>query len=73
MTIRLPSAVKQRLQSLAEATSRSKSWLAADAICNYLDLEEWQIQETLAGLNEADQGDFASDEEVHQLLGRWIP
>jgi RHH-type transcriptional regulator, rel operon repressor / antitoxin RelB len=36
-----------------------------------VELEEWQIEEIKKGLDEADRGEFASDEEVEQLLKRW--
>ena len=34
------------------------------------DLERWQIEEIKKGLEEADRGEFASDEEVQQTLNR---
>ncbi len=71
MTVRVPAEMKERLERLSEATSRSKSWLATDALRRYLELEEWQIAETQAGLREADAGDFASDAEVQAVFSRW--
>jgi len=71
MTIRLDDAEKDRLDQLAEATQRSKSFLAAEAIRSYLDSNEWQIAQTQAALNEADAGDFASDEDVAALARKW--
>jgi predicted transcriptional regulator len=37
------------------------------------DLEEWRIEEIKKGLAEADRREFASDEEVEQVLNRWTP
>lgn len=71
MTIRLDDAVKDRLDRLADATHRSKSFLAADAILEYINLNEWQIQEIQAALKEADAGDFATDEQVKTLADKW--
>ena len=39
---------------------RTKSYVAAEAIRAYMDLNEWQIGEIKAALKEADAGDFAS-------------
>lgn len=64
LTLRVPAEVKQQLDKLAEATHRSKSWLAGEAIQRYLDLEAWQIGEISEALAEADAGDFAPDDEV---------
>ncbi len=71
MTVRLPNEIKRRLDKLAKATDRSKSWLAADAIRAYIEIQEWQIQEIKAGLEEADAGNFASDEEVRAVVKKW--
>jgi predicted transcriptional regulator len=35
------------------------------------DLEQWQIKEIKKGIAEADRGEFASDDEVEQVLKRW--
>jgi RHH-type rel operon transcriptional repressor/antitoxin RelB len=64
MTIRLDDDVKDRLEQLAESTQRSKSFLAAEAIRQFVETSEWQIAEIHAALKEADAGDFASDEEL---------
>ena len=71
MTIRLEPALKQRLDQLAEATQRSKSFLAAQAIREFVDLNEWQIQEIRSAIAEADRGDFASDDLVEDVLSKW--
>ena len=71
MTVRIGDDIKDRLDVLAEATQRSKSFLAAEAIREYVELNEWQIGETRAALAEADAGDFASDKEVRVLARKW--
>ena len=71
MTVRLEDEVKYRLDVLAEATQRSKSFLAAEAIRVYVESNEWQIGEIQAALKEADAGDFASDKDVAALARKW--
>lgn len=71
MTIRLEDAIKDKLEQLADATHRSRSFLAAEAIREYVEVNEWQIQEIHAALAEADAGDFASDEDVKALQDKW--
>jgi predicted transcriptional regulator len=70
LTLRVPVEVKQQLDKLADATHRSKSWLAGEAIQRYLDLEAWQIGEIEQALVEADAGDFATDEELAAVKAR---
>lgn len=71
MTVRLEDDIKERLDILAEATHRSKSFLAAEAIREFVELNEWQIQETRTALAEADAGDFAGENEVRALARKW--
>ena len=71
MTLRLEDDIKKRLEALAEATQRSKSFLAAEAVRDYVELNEWQLQETRQALAEADAGDFASAEDVAALAAKW--
>lgn len=71
LTLRVPAEVKEQLDKLANATHRSKSWLAGEAIRQYLDLEAWQIGEISQALNEADTGDFATDAEVAALKAKY--
>jgi RHH-type rel operon transcriptional repressor/antitoxin RelB len=71
MTVRLEDEVKDRLELLSEATRRSKSFLAAEAIVAYIENNEWQIGETKAALKEADAGDFAGDKDVDALANKW--
>lgn len=71
MTVRLEDEVKDRLEHLADATQRSKSFLAAEAIRLFVENNEWQIGEIQAALEEARAGDFASEKEVAALARKW--
>jgi len=71
MTIRLEEDVKGRLDRLADATQRSKSCLAAEAIRQFVENNEWQLAEIRAAVLEADAGDFASEADVAALAAKW--
>ena len=71
MTIRLEDELKKRLEQLAEATKRSKSFIATEAIRDFVELNEWQIQEIQQAVKEADAGEFASEKEVKQTFAKW--
>jgi predicted transcriptional regulator len=64
MTIRLDDDLKDQLDQLATATQRSKSFLAAEAIREFIELNEWQVREIQQAIKEADAGEFATDSEV---------
>ena len=72
LTLRLDDELKGRLEKLAQSTRRSKSFLAAEAIREYVSINEWQITEIKKALKEADNGDFASEQEVRKVLGKWM-
>ena len=71
VTIRLEEATKNKLEKLADATHRSRSFLAAEAIKAYVESNEWQINEIHAAIKEADAGDFATEAEVQAVVEKW--
>lgn len=71
LTLRVPIEIKERLDKLADATNRSKSYLAGEALRQYIDLEAWQIGEIQQALKEADANDFASDAEIDAVVKKY--
>ena len=71
MTIRLEPELKSRLDKLATATHRSKSFLAAEAVREFIEINEWQIEEIRNAVKEADAEDFSSDREVRAVFNKW--
>ena len=74
MTIRVDADTKQRLERLAAATTRTRSLLSAEAIRTYQDMNEWQIQEIQAAVQEADAAapdNFIPYQKVQTWLHRW--
>lgn len=71
LTLRIHSSLKKKLDKLAKCTQRSRSFLAAEAIREYVELNEWQIEEIRKAIRLADAGDFASDEEVEEMFSKW--
>lgn len=71
LSVRVSDDLKRRLDDLAKTTRRSKSFLAAEAIEAYVELNEWQIEEIKAGLQEAREGKFAMPEEVEAVFAKY--
>lgn len=67
ITVRVDPEVAQRLQRLAEATRRTKSFLAAEAIEEYVALQEWQVAAIEAGGAQADREEGVELDEVKRL------
>lgn len=68
INIRLPEVLYEQIEDLSKATARTKSFLAIDALTNYVQRESWQINDIRKGLDEADSGDFASAKEVEAIF-----
>ena len=71
LTLRVDTKTKAKLDKLSQATKRSKSFLAAEAIERYLEVEAWQIREIKQALKEADAGDFVSDAEFASIVKKY--
>jgi RHH-type transcriptional regulator, rel operon repressor / antitoxin RelB len=71
LTIRLPKEDLERLEILARDTRRSRSFLAAEAIANYVKYHEWKIQAVREGIASAERGEWISDEAVDGWLASW--
>lgn len=68
ITVRIDDKIKDRLEKLAKATSRNKSYIVTHAIEDYLELNEWQIKEIKAAIKEADAGHLIDHDTV---LKKW--
>lgn len=67
-TIRVDADAKKRLERLAKSTGRSRSFLAAEAINGYLDINEWQVTGIKRAIASLDRGEgFA-----HDLVKDWV-
>ena len=68
LTVRIDSAIKDRLEGLANATKRSKSSLAAEGIEAFVELEERQIAGIKKAIASLDRGLGVT----HQEVEAWI-
>jgi predicted transcriptional regulator len=66
ITIRLAPEVIAKLDRLARATARTKSFLVADAIQEYLKVNEWQVEAIEEGVRQADEGRLITNDEVRK-------
>lgn len=71
ISVRVPKGIAKRLARLAEATSRSKSYVAGQAIEELLTLQKCQVKAIRQGVAEADAGRLVSHEEAVKRIKRW--
>jgi RHH-type rel operon transcriptional repressor/antitoxin RelB len=72
LNLRITDDMKQQLDALAEATGRNKSFLAVEALRDYLQREAWQVAEIRQAVKEADAEDFADETEVQAVRDKWL-
>lgn len=70
MTVRVEPEVKTKLDKLAKATARTKSFLIADAIREYVELNEWQIEAIQEGIRQADAGKLITHDKLKKKWAR---
>jgi RHH-type transcriptional regulator, rel operon repressor / antitoxin RelB len=70
-TLRVDATVKKRLEKLAKNTGRSRSFLAAEAITEYLSVNEWQVAGIKAAIESLDRGKGIPHQQVKEWVGSW--
>jgi len=66
LTVRVKPDTRNRIETLARVTCRSKSYVIEEALEQYLDINEWQVKGIQDALIEADSEDavFVDHNEV---------
>jgi len=70
-TVRVEREVKKRLEKLAKSTGRTRSFLAAEALNEYLDVNEWQVAGVKRAVASLDRGEGVSHQEVKNWVNSW--
>lgn len=70
MTVRLSEDLKGRISTLADATHRSQAFVVLQALNEYLENHEWQVQETIKAVKLADSSK-AEFENHNDLKAKW--
>ena len=71
LSVRMPDRLAERLDSLAKATDRSKSYLATMAIEEFVAIQEWQVQAIKEGIAEAEAGKIVAHQKAFKELKKW--
>lgn len=73
LSVRVPPKIIDQLETLSDSTRRTKSFLAAEAIENYLAVQAWQVNAIKKSLKKADSGkaNFISHDKVAAWIDSW--
>lgn len=67
--LRLSKKTKDMFQALADATGRTRAFLAQDAIERYLELESWQIKSIQECIKDVEDGHTVSIYDIEEERG----
>ena len=73
LSVRLPAEARNQLEELADATGRTKSFLAAEAIAYYLETQAWQVKAIEKAVKKANskKAKFIDHQKVSNWLTSW--
>ncbi len=71
MSVRIPEELASDLSELAIATGRTKSFLTVEALKSFVQTEKWQIEKIKHGIQQADSGNFATEDDMLALDKKW--
>lgn len=71
VSVRVPIETAQRLKALAEAMQRSKSFLGAQAIEEFVEAHEWQLAAIREGIEAANAGQVVEHDRVAAWVESW--
>lgn len=67
-TIRTDADTLKRLDSIAKQMGRSRNWAFNKAIEDFIDYHEWYLTKVREGIKAAEEGHFATQEEVDAVF-----
>jgi len=68
LSIRAEEETLQALDQIAKSLDRNRNWLINEAIKNYLELHQWQIEQVRRGVADAEAGRTLSHEQVKKRI-----
>lgn len=70
-TVRIDENMLGRLDNLAKNQDRPRSYLINQALKQFIEYEEWFVQEVKDGLKEIERGEIATDNEIKAAFRKW--
>lgn len=70
ISLRIEDEKIDKLDKLAKLTKRDRSFHINEAIENYLEVQDWQIDRIKEALRQADNNEFASNGEILKAFSK---
>lgn len=59
------------LDTIAKDMGRSRNWVLNKAVRDFLEYQAWFRRQVQEGIEAADKGEFATDQDMAELFGRY--
>jgi predicted transcriptional regulator len=70
ISIQIDEKLLEKLDFIAESYGKSRSEVVRNALADFAEYEEYTCREVMAGLEEVERGEFATEEEVEEVFGK---
>ena len=70
-SVRTDAEKVRKLDELARQMDRSRNYIVNQAIDQLLELHAWQDERVKEGIQAAEEGNFASNEQMRKILGKY--
>ena len=71
VSVRLDSALNERVAAIAAAIDRPKSWVIEQAVQDFVEVQEWQLRAIDEAIAAADAGHVVPHEDVVAWVQSW--
>ena len=72
VSVRLPIELKGQMETYAQLTGRTKSYVAMEALTEYLAWRIPQVADLREAVAAAERGEFATDEEMNATFAKYV-
>ena len=72
VSVRLPIELKDQMEMYAQLTGRTKSYVAVEALTEYLAWRIPQVADLKEAVAAAERGEFATDEEMNATFAKYV-
>lgn len=70
ISIQIDEKLLEKLNFIAESYGKSRSEVVRNALADFAEYEEYACREVMAGLEEIERGEVATEEEVEEAFGK---
>ncbi len=71
ISFRLDTDKVEALDEVAKALDRDRTYVLNEAVRNYLEMQQWQIEQIKEGIRQADAGQVTDHAEVMRVAKTW--